>query len=80
MKIQNASATPCTSYQLQNVNTVRLESRDVTTQPGEVDDMKSEVIAFVVQAGMDVTAKKYLNPGKKFLCLKNFALFNRSSV
>ena len=58
MKIQNASTTPCTSYQLRNVNTVRLESRDVTTQPGEVDDMKSEVIAFVVQAGMDVTAKK----------------------
>ena len=43
------------SNQLRNVNTVRWESWNVTTQPWEINDRKSEVIAFVVNAGMNVT-------------------------
>ena len=44
MEIQNASTTPSKSNQLQNVNTVRWESWNVTTQPWEINDRKSEVI------------------------------------
>ena len=50
MEIQNASTTPSKSNKLRNVNTVRRESRNVTTQPWEINDRKSEVIAFVVNA------------------------------
>ena len=56
MEILNASRTPIKSNQLQNVNTVQLESWNITTQPEEIDDRKFEVIAFVVNAGMNVTA------------------------
>ena len=31
-------------------------TRNITTQPGGIDDMKSKVIAFVVNAGMNITA------------------------
>ena len=55
MEIQNASK----SNQLQNVNTVRWESWNVTTQPWESHDRKSEIIAFVVNAGMNVTANNF---------------------
>ena len=55
MEIQNASTTPSKSYQMWNVNTVWLESRNVTTQPWEINDRKTEFIAFVVNAGMNVT-------------------------
>ena len=51
MEIQNASTTPSKSNQLRNVNTVRRESGNVTAQPWEVNNRKSEVIAFVVNAG-----------------------------
>ena len=37
---------------------VRCESRSITTQPGEIDDRESEVIAFVVNAGMNITANR----------------------
>ena len=72
MEIQNASTTPSKSNQLQNVNTVRWESWNVTTQPWEINQRKSEVIALVVNAGMNVTTNTflYLNIRKKFLCLK----------
>ena len=56
MEIQNASTTPRKSNRLQNENTVRWKSLNVTTQPWEINDRKSEVIAFVVIAGMNVTA------------------------
>ena len=59
MEIQNASTTPSKSNQLRNVNTVRWESRDVTTQPWEINDRKSKVIAFVVNAGMNVTTNNF---------------------
>ena len=59
MEIQNASTTPSKSNQLRNVNTVRWESRDVTTQPLEIDERKTEVIAFVVNAGMNVNANNF---------------------
>ena len=59
MEIQNASRTPSKSNQLRNVNTVRWESRDVTTQPWGIDDRKTEVIAFVVNAGINVTANNF---------------------
>ena len=59
MEIQNASTTPSKSNQLQNVNTVRWESGNVTAQPWEINNRKSEVIAFVVNAGMNVTANNF---------------------
>ena len=59
MKIQNASTTPTKSNQLRNVNIVRLESGNVTTQPWEINNRKSEVIAFVVNADMNVTANNF---------------------
>ena len=49
------------------------ESRDITTQPGEIEDRKSEVIAFVINAGMNITADNFnifKNQEKKSLCLK----------
>ena len=49
MEIQNASATSSKSNQLRNVNTVGWESWNVTTQPWEINNRKSEVIAFVVR-------------------------------
>ena len=59
MEIQNASATPSKSNQLRNVNTVRWESWNVTTKPWGINDRKSEVIAFVVNAGMNVTSNNF---------------------
>ena len=59
MEIQNASTTPSKSNQLRNVSTVRWESLDTTTQPWEINDRKSEVIAFVVNAGMNVTNNNF---------------------
>ena len=59
MEIQNASTTSRKSTQLRNVDTVRWESGNVTTQPGEINYRKSEVIAFVVNAGMNVTANNF---------------------
>ena len=56
IEIRNASATPSQSNQLRNVNTIRWESWNISTQPGEIDDRKSEDIAFVVNAGMNITA------------------------
>ena len=47
---------PSKSDQMRNVNTVRWESRNITTQPGKADDRKSEVIEFVVNAGMNIIA------------------------
>ena len=59
MEIRNASATPSKSNQLRNVNSIRLESRNITTQPGEIEDRKSEVIAFVVHTDMNITANNF---------------------
>ena len=56
MELQNGSAISSKSNQLQNVNTERGESSNITTQPGQIFDRKSEVIAFVVNAGMEVTS------------------------
>ena len=72
MEIQNASTTSSKSNQLRNVNTVGWESWNVTTQPWEINNRKSEVIAFVVNAGMNVTANNFniYNPRKKFPGLK----------
>ena len=52
MKIQSASITPRKSNQLKNLNTVRRESGNITTQPGKID----KVITFVVKAGMNIIA------------------------
>ena len=54
MKIENASTTPSKSNQLRNVNTVLVQRGSQGTSP--VNQGKSEVIAFVVNAGMNVTA------------------------
>ena len=77
MEIQNASTTHSKSNQLKNVNTVRWESRDITAQAGEIDDRKSEVIALVVNASMNITVDNflYLNQGKIKISLSEvFAL------
>ena len=57
MEIQNAYTTPSKSNQLRN--TVRWESWNVTTQPWEINVRKSEVIAFVLDAGMNVTTNNF---------------------
>ena len=59
MEIQNDSTTPSKSNQLRYVNTVRWESGNVTAQPWDIHNRKSEVMAFVVNAGMNVTANNY---------------------
>ena len=59
MEILNACTTPSKSIQLRNLNTVRLEPWNVTTQPWEINDRKSKAIAFVVNAGMNVTTNNY---------------------
>ena len=77
MEIQNASTTPSKSNQQRNVNTVRRESWNVTAQPWEINNRKSEVIAFVVNAGMNVTANNFYIKSKKEVSLSEvFALFN----
>ena len=55
IEIRNASAALSKPNQLRNENTIRWESRNITTQPGEINDRKSEVIAFVLNAGMNIT-------------------------
>ena len=55
MEIQNASTTPSKSNQLRYVNTILWDSRNITTQPVGIDDRKSDVIAFVVNAGITAT-------------------------
>ena len=62
MEIKNDSATPNKSNQLRNVNTIRLESRNISTQPSEIDDRISEVTTFVVNAANNFYIKfLYLN-------------------
>ena len=71
MGIQNSSTTctPSKYNQVQNVNTVQWESGNVTTKPWEINNRKSEVVAFVVNAGMNVTAKFFIFKCKKELSL-----------
>ena len=59
MEIQNASTTPSEANLLRNINTVRWESRNITLNQGDTDNRKSEVIAFVVNAGMNITANNF---------------------
>ena len=68
MEIQNTSTTSSKSNQLQNVNTVRWEFVNVTSQLSvwEIKNRKSEVIAFVVNAGMNVTANNFNKKDKTF--------------
>ena len=50
--------TPSEFKEIRNVNTVRWESRIITIQTEEIRDRKS-VIAFVVNADMNVAVKNY---------------------
>ena len=59
MEIKNASTTSSKSNQLRNINSVRWESRNITTQPGEIYYRKSEVIAFVVNACVNITTNNF---------------------
>ena len=59
MEIQNASTTSSKFNQMRNVNTVRWESGNVTTQPWEINNRTSEVIAFVGNTVMNVTASNF---------------------
>ena len=79
METQNASTTPSESNLLQNVNTVRWEYRKITTQPGKIDYRKSEVIAFVVNAGMNVIANNFYIwiKERSFFCLKYLLCWTR---
>ena len=71
MEIQNTKTAPSTTNQPRNVNTVRWESGNIASQPGEIDEKKCEVTAFVVNAGMNVIGNNFhLNQGEKFLYLK----------
>ena len=65
MEIQNSGTTPNKLNQQRNVNTVRWESRKVTTQPGQIDGRKFEVIAFIVNAAMNSTANIFVFKSKK---------------
>ena len=59
MEIEHASTAQSKSNQMRNVHTVRWESGIATTQRWDIDNRKSEVIAFVVNAGMNVTANNF---------------------
>ena len=59
MEIKNASTTSSKSNQLQIFNTVELESINITTQPGNIDNRKYEVIAFFVNTGMNIAASNF---------------------
>ena len=81
MEIRNSSATPSKLKQLRNVNTIRWKSRNITTQPVEIDDWKSEVIAFVVNAGMNITSNNfYIQIKERTFFVWSICLFNCSSV
>ena len=56
MEIQNNTSK---SNQLRNVNAVRWESLNITTQPWEIEGRKFKVIALVVNAGMKVNANNF---------------------
>ena len=55
MEIQHSSATSSKSNPPRNVNTVRWESRNTTPKTGEINNGKSNVIAFVVNTRMNST-------------------------
>ena len=72
MEIQNASTTSSKSIQLRNVNIVRWESGNVTTQPSEINNRKSAVNACVVNAGMNDTPEppqRRQGPDRRLLLL-----------
>ena len=59
-EIKSASTESNKSNQLRNVNTrIRLESENITAQPGTIDDRKSKVNAFVINTGMNVTVNNF---------------------
>ena len=59
MEIKNTGTASSKCNQLRNVNTVRWESGNVTTQQWEIHNRKPEVISFVVNAGLNVTANNF---------------------
>ena len=65
-------ATSRKSNQLPNINTVRWESRNIATQPGEINDRTSKVIAFVVNAGVNIIAKAFIFKSRKEVAMSNF--------
>ena len=58
-EIQNASLTPSESNQQRNLKPVQWEFRNISTQPLEINDKKSETIAFVINSGIKVTANNF---------------------
>ena len=63
IQIQIASTTPSKSNKRRNVNTIRKSMRSLgtsgATQTGEIDDRKTEVIAFVVNSGKNIVANNF---------------------
>ena len=62
MEIQNASKqlARIVGYLLgANVDTVPWEYMNVADLPGEIDDRKSKVITFVINAGMNINANNF---------------------
>ena len=79
MGIQIAITIPSKSNQLRNVNTVRSESGNVYTQPWVINNKKSEVIAFVVNAGMSLPITLIFKSKKEVSLSEVFALFKASA-
>ena len=44
---------------MRNVNTVAWDSRNITTQSGKINYKESEVIAFVVNAGVNIITNNF---------------------
>ena len=59
METQNASIAHSKHNHLRNESTVRRDFRNINTQPGWIDDRKSRIIAFVINAGMNITADNF---------------------
>ena len=52
MEIKSDSATNSKSNQLRNLNTVRWGSRNITTQPGEIDNRNVKILKYLYKTSM----------------------------
>ena len=55
MEIWNAIIIRSKSNHFRNLKTLQVESKNITAQLGGINDTKSKVIAFVVNAGKNIT-------------------------
>ena len=59
MKKNARTSSNLKSNHLRNINIVRWESRNITTTPAERKYRKPKVIAFDINASVDITANKF---------------------